>query len=97
MILERAALAEDPGVKIDYYRLIYTDYPESDRADDALFMCALISMDTYMDNRTAQRYLNILIKDYPESELREDVSFLKKNMYNSEKMNPTSIEDLRKK
>ncbi len=95
-IFEKASLVSDPLEKMDFYRMIYTDYPESDKADDALFMCALVSMDTYMDNRTAMRYLNLLIKRYPESDLREDVAFLKKNMYNPDKMNPQSIDDLRK-
>ncbi len=94
-LMERATLVEDPGVKVDYYRLIYTDFPESERADDALFMCALVCMDSWHDRRLAKRYLNILIDEYPESELIEDAVFLRDNLYNPKAMNPQSIEELR--
>jgi peptidyl-prolyl cis-trans isomerase C len=94
-IMERASLVADPLIKLDFYRMVFTDFPDDDRADDALFMCALVSMDNFADSRTAMRYLDLLIAKYPESDLREDVVFLKKNMYNTDKLNPKSIEELR--
>ncbi len=95
-LMQRAALVAEPGVKLDYYRLIYTDYPTSDRADDALFMCALVCMDTWQDRRMALRYLDLLLEEFPESELHEDATFLKENLYKPGGLNPTTIEELRK-
>ncbi len=97
VLMSRAAMVSDPGVKIDYYRMIYTDFPESERADDALFMCALVCMDTWQDRRLAKRYLNILIEEYPESDMFEDAVFLRDNLYNPKALNPESIEQLRGK
>ncbi|MCP4292479.1 MAG: hypothetical protein GY780_11680 [bacterium] len=96
-ILERASQVQDPGTKLDYYRMLYTDFPDSDRADDALFMCGLICLDTWQDRRLARRYLDILINEYPDSELLEDATFLRENMYKPEAMNPESIDQLRGK
>ncbi len=95
-IMKRASLVADPGVKLDYYRMVYTDFPQSDRADDALFMCALVTMDTWQDRRMAQRYLDRFIEEFPESELYEDVVFLKENLYNPGGVVPQTIDDLKK-
>ncbi len=97
LIMARASQADDPGVKIDYYRMLYIDYPDSERADDALFMCAMICLDNYHDRRLADRYLKIMIKEYPESEMYDDALFLKENLYIPEAFSPTSIEQLRGK
>jgi len=96
-LMKRATAVVDPGTKLDYYRLIYSDFPTSERADDALFMCALVCMDTWQDRRMAERYLDLLIEEYPESELQEDAAFLKENLYKPSGLNPTSIEELRNK
>ncbi len=95
-LMQRAALVVEPGIKLDYYRLIYTDFPESERADDALFMCALVCMDTWQDRRMAQRYLDLLLEEFPDSDLHEDAVFLKENLYKPGGLNPSSIEELRK-
>ncbi len=76
--------------------MIHTDYPESDRADDALFMAATIALDTWVDVKVAERYLRILLQDYPDSELAEDAKFLKDNLYNPEVLNPKSMEEFNK-
>lgn len=96
LLMKRAAVTADPGDKLDYYRLIYSDFPNSEKADDALFMCALISVDTWRDRRVAERYLNLLLEHYPESELVDDVTYLKENLYKPGGLDPVSIEDLRK-
>ncbi len=96
-LMKRASAVVDPFVKLNYYRMIYSDFPTSDKADDALFMCTLVSMDTWQDRRMAERYLKLLIEEYPDSELHDDAIFLRDNMYKPGGMNPASIEELRKK
>ncbi|PID78870.1 hypothetical protein CSA17_05685 [bacterium DOLJORAL78_65_58] len=91
-LMKRAAVLPDPDARIDYYRLIYTDFPQSDRADDALFMSAMVCIDTYADRRMAQRYLDKLLAEYPDSDLRDDASFLRENLYNPEGMVPQNLQ-----
>ena len=93
-LMKRAAVLSEPDARIEYYRLIYTDFPQSDRADDALFMSANVCMDTYADRRMAMRYLDKLLAEYPDSELYEDASYLRENLYNPEGMIPSSIQEL---
>ena len=95
-LFARGMAIADPQAKLDVFALIYTDFPESDKADDALFMSAMVAMDTWQDRRVAERYLGQLLRDYPDSELVEDVRFLKENLYNPKALNPSSIEELRK-
>lgn len=95
-LFAQANAVADGERKIALLNLIHTDYPESDRADDALFMAALAALDTWQDVRVAQRYLRVLLEEYPDSDLREDAEFLRDNIYNPEVLNPKSIEDLRK-
>ncbi len=95
-LFARALAVSDVEHKIELLNLIYTDYPESHRADDALFMAASVSLNNWVDKRVAERYLRILLKEYPDSELAEDAQFLKDNLYNPEVLNPQSMEELRK-
>ncbi len=95
ILMQRAAVVKDPDVRVDYYRLIYTDFPESEWADDALFMSAMVCIDNYYDRNMALRYLDRLLNEYPESELVDDASYLKNNLYNPQGMAPQSIDELR--
>jgi peptidyl-prolyl cis-trans isomerase C len=90
------ALAE-PQKKLDMFTLVFTDFPASDKADDALFMSAMVALDSWQDRRVAERYLNRLVNEYPDSELLEDAQFLRDNLYNPKALNPSSIEELRNK
>ncbi len=95
-LFSRAMAVSDAGRKIELLNLIHTDYPESDRADDALFMAATIAIDTWVDVKVAERYLRIMLQEYPDSELAEDAKFLKDNLYNPEVLNPKSMEEFNK-
>jgi len=95
-LLARALAIPDTQKKLDVLTLLYTDYPTSDRADDALFMSANVALEAWDDKRIALRYLDLLIDEYPDSELVEDAKFLRDNLYNSEVINPQSIEDLKR-
>lgn len=95
-IFARAMAVGDPETRIDLFRMLHTDFPKSDRADDALFLAATISLEKWQDRRIAERYLKMLIEEYPDSELVSDATFLKDNLYNPEVLNPSSIEQLRR-
>ena len=95
-LLTRANAVADGEQKIELLNLIYTDYPQSGRADDALFLAALTALETWSDPKVAERYLMMLLDEYPDSELIEDAKFLKENLFNPDVLNPKSIEELRK-
>ena len=94
-IFARGMALADPQAKLDMFSLLFTDFPTSDKADDALFMSAMVAMDTWQDRRIAERYLRRMLEEYPDSELAEDAKFLKDNLYNPKAINPSSIEELR--
>jgi hypothetical protein len=95
-LFARAVGVVDPQQKLELLNLVHTDYPESGRADDALFMAANVAMDTWTDVKVAERYLNLLLEEYPDSELAPDAQFLRDNLYNPDVLNPKSIDSLRK-
>lgn len=94
-LFARAVAMPDHDKKLEVLSMIYTDYPHSGRADDALFMSANVALEAWQDRRIAERYLDMLIEQFPDSELIEDAKFMRKNMYNPKVMNPQSIEDLK--
>ena len=94
-LFARAQAVADPNQKLDLFKMIYTDFPESDRADDALFLSGNLALDVLMERREGAGYLSRLLKEYPDSELVPDTQFLLENLNNPKAMNPTSIEDLR--
>jgi hypothetical protein len=95
-LFARALAVAATGQKIDLLNLLYTDYPESDRADDALLLAATVALEGWQDANVANYYLEILLEEYPASELAEDAQFLKDNLYNPEVLNPKSMEEYRK-
>lgn len=95
-LLAKAQALADYDRKQALLQMIYTDFPKSDRADDALFLEANLLLDRYSDRRDASRLLTRLLKDYPQSDLADDAQFLLENMNNPEALTPSSIEDLRK-
>lgn len=95
-LFSRAMMVADGAQKIELLNLIYTDYPESDRADDALFMAANVALESWTDVKVAERYLRLLLEEYPDSDLASDAQFLKDNLYNPDIINPKSVDDLRK-
>ncbi len=94
-LFTRAMAITVPDRQLELLSMIHTDYPDSPKADDALFMSANIALDTWEDRRIAERYLLMLIAEYPDSELIEDAKFLNKNLGKPNVLNPRSIEDLR--
>lgn len=94
-IFTRAMALPKANDKLELLDMITTDFPESDRADDALFMAAQVAIEAGENLRAAERYLTLLIDHYPQSELVSDATYLRDNLYNPKVISPTSIEDLK--
>ncbi len=91
----RAMGMKDAEAKLELLSMLHTDYPNSGKADDALFMSGNIALEQWQDRRVAERYFTMLINEYPDSELLEDTKFMLNNLGNDKVLNPQSIEDLR--
>jgi len=81
-VFARALALKDGQEKIDLFTMIHTDYPNSDRADDALFMSAMVAIEEWEDTRIAGRYLTMLLDEYPTSEMVDDARYLRENLTN---------------
>ncbi len=95
-LFERAMFNQDIGRRIDILMMIAQDFPDSDRADDALFMAANTAIENYTDASVGGRILESLIELYPQSEFVDDAKFILENLYNPKFRQPTSIEDIRR-
>jgi peptidyl-prolyl cis-trans isomerase C len=94
-LLERAYYTKDPREKINLLGLLVDDYPDSELADDALFVAANVSLDTWGDRREAGLLLRALVTRYPESVYVDDANYMLENMHKPGMVNPKSIEELR--
>jgi hypothetical protein len=95
-IFERAMLNPDILRRIDLLSMIAEDFPESDRADDALFMAGNTAIENLDDLTVGIRIFESLIELYPESELVDDTKYILENIYNPKFRQPASIEDLKR-
>lgn len=95
-LFERAAVNPDPQRKIDLLLMVANDFPEHDRADDALFLAANTAIESFADPSVGGRMLETLVDSYPNSELIGDAKFILENLYNPKFRQPTSIEDLKR-
>lgn len=95
-LFERAKINQDVLRKIDLLTMVADDFPESDRADDALFLAGNVAVENLEDLSIGQRLLQRLVDEYPKSELAADAKFIIENLYNPKFRNPASIEDLKR-
>jgi hypothetical protein len=95
-LLDRAFYVNDPMQKLDLLGLLVDDYPDSELADDALFLAANIALDRWSDVRQASFYLNMLLSKYPQSDYVDDATYMLENMSRPDFLQPRSIEDLRR-
>jgi peptidyl-prolyl cis-trans isomerase C len=96
-LFERAWYAGTPEQKLDYYNQLVEDYPQSELADDALFLMANLYMDTWSDVPQADRILHRLVNDYPHSDLYDDAQYFLEHLSDPNFRKPRSIEDLKPK
>lgn len=95
-LFERAMFNQDIMRRIDILMMIAQDFPDSDRADDALFMAANTAIENITDPTVGGRILEMLVDLYPESEFVADSNFILENLHNPKFRQPTSIEDIRR-
>lgn len=95
-LFERAMFNQDIMRRIDILLMIADDFPDSDRADDALFMAANTAIENLTDPSVGGGILEDLVETYPQSELVDDAKFILENLYNPKFRQPTSIEDIRR-
>jgi hypothetical protein len=94
-VFARAVALPDGQDKIDMFDLIVSDFPSSDRVDDALFLGAQVNLDLHNDKRAASQKLGRLLREFPESEFADDARYILDNLSSPRKLKPESIEDLK--
>lgn len=94
-LYERAFYVKDPLQKLDLLGMLVDDYPDSDLADNALFMAANVALDTWSDVRQAHFYLATLLERYPNTEFKDDATYILENMSKPGFLQPKSIDDLK--
>ena len=95
-LLERAYYVNDIQAKLDLLAMLVDDFPESDLADDALFVAGNLVLDTWGDRRQASVLFRELVKRYPDSVYREDSQYILDHLNEPGMLHPKSIEELRK-
>ena len=66
--------------KLDYYQRLVENYPQHERADDALFMAGFVASEEVFSAAEAARYYRRLIDEYPDSEFVEDAKYMLGNI-----------------
>jgi hypothetical protein len=95
-LLRTAKLANTPEAQIDICKQILEDYPDSEYADDALFLEANVYIDAWDDIPSGTAALDQLIREHPDSDLREQAQYLMDNAGKPGFWKPQRLEDLRK-
>jgi hypothetical protein len=95
-LLRTAKLANTPDAQIDICKQILEDYPDSEYADDALFLMANVYIDAWDDVPSATSALQQLIQEHPDSDLREQAQYLMDNAGKPGFWKPQRLDDLRK-
>ncbi len=94
-LFERAMLNTDMQRRVEILQMVADDFPESDKADDALFMAANTALENFADPTFGGRILEDLVARYPQSELVDDAKFMLDHLYDPRFIQPKSIEDLK--
>ncbi len=91
---EIARIEEDPVERIQYYRDLVNQYPQSNYAAQALFMIGFVYSEELEDLTQAKRTFQELIRKYPESDMVGSARWMIENIYQP---HPEfeSIEDLK--
>lgn len=66
--------------KLDYYDALVENYPDDERADDALFMAGFVASEELYSPGEAAKYFRQLLEDHPDSEFRDDAHFMLGNL-----------------
>jgi tetratricopeptide (TPR) repeat protein len=80
--VSRAAGAYDKALA--YYEQTYTDFPEDERASEALFMHAFTLDNDLKRHEEAKVLYEAFLKQYPNDDFADDAQFLLKNLGKSE-------------
>jgi peptidyl-prolyl cis-trans isomerase C len=66
--------------KLHYYETLVKQYPDDDRADDALFMVGFINSEEFGDAAAAAAAFRRLMRDWPKSEYVDECEWMLKNL-----------------
>jgi hypothetical protein len=79
-----AAETTDPHAKLHYYETLVEQYPEDERADEALFMVGFVSSEEFGDVPMAASAFRRLTREYPDSEYLDEAEWMMGNLGRAE-------------
>jgi len=68
------------NLAVKYFKLIYENYAQFDKAPEALFLCGFVAENLNSDTSDARFYYEKFVKQYPEHHLAEDAQFSALNL-----------------
>jgi len=78
-LYQRGAEARNPYARIDFYQQIVDHFPDSEYADDALFMIGFLHSEALNRPADAVKDFRRLMQEYPESEYVDDAEWMVRN------------------
>ncbi|MBL4585631.1 MAG: hypothetical protein JKX84_01030 [Flavobacteriales bacterium] len=72
------------NLAVKYFRLIYEDHAQFDKAPEALFLCGFVSENLNADTSDARFYYEKFVKQYPTHHLAADAQFSVLNLGKSD-------------
>ncbi len=95
-LYKRAAESNNPYARIDFYQQIVDNFPDSEYADDALFMIGFIHSEIMARPGDAVKDFRRLMMEYPDSEFVDDAEWMIENSgrLGKNKVDATDAQDL---
>jgi parvulin-like peptidyl-prolyl isomerase len=75
-LYQRAADVHDPQTRVAYYEQLADNFPDSDLADEALFMAGFICSEQLYQKHNAIKDFQRLLNDYPQSKYVDDATWM---------------------
>jgi hypothetical protein len=95
-LIRLAQVAPTPEEKLEIFKQVLEEFPESDSVDDALFLAANVYLDAFSDLPFAANYLDDLIREHPDSEYVDQARFLLENLTKPNFGQPRSAAELQR-
>jgi peptidyl-prolyl cis-trans isomerase C len=83
-LFQRASESSNPREKIRYYEQFLEEYPDNERAYEAMFMIGFTYAEDLRNHAEAQKIFEQFLLEYPDSDLGDDARWMLENMQSGE-------------
>lgn len=82
---------------IEYYKKVYTEFPDSNLADDAIYYTGKLYLEVENDTDTAIKYFKMIREKYPKGDYFEKAITILNSVPDSDRVEPSAKDKLDKK